>query len=519
MRLSFSLRQPLLFLAIAAIWCWRPDASQPNASQSAAAAEIEQRWERDLAVAQRIAKENDQNLLIIFTGHGWCQPCEIFDRKVVQQPEFTAGVAKDFICVEFDMNFGETEAEQEREKLFRSLQKKYLAEGVPTLILADAAGHPYCFFFGSHDAGGPRPVVERIHAAQAAHQEYMRGLTAASGLDGAERAAALHEALLCLAPYLEPHSNGQDPMLEFYGAEIEQLSKLLPESSPIRDFYSKRESLRASKLRERAVYARMSEFRKTQDYESAVEFIAATLREETNAARRWDLEHQRISFLHTAKKHDEALQHIVRLLEADDASDGNRSWLVQAELYSLTALGKTDEALTRLNAHLEAAANRPKLRQEFLYRKASWFDEHDQRREASAAWSTYREEFAPNTFDRLTGSAALARSLQKENKHREAIALFEEILAALQLAEQGKIELNWPWSFRKRGFMQLGIAESQLALGDETVARQRLDEAAANAEELAASPLYGEREDAESIKKREQELRAQLAELKKQVRE
>jgi thioredoxin-related protein len=518
MRFSFSLRQPLLLLAIVAIWCWRPDASPPNASQSAAA-EIEQRWERDLAVAQRIATENDRDLLIVFTGHGWCQPCEIFDRQVVQQPEFTAGVAKDFVCVEFDMNFGETEAEQEREKLFRSLQKKYLAEGVPTLLLADAAGQPYCVMFGPDPSGGPQPIIEKIHAAQAAQVEREQLLANAGELEGPELAAARHDALLCLAPYLAPHGNGQDPLLAFYADEIEQLSKLLPESSPIRDYYRDRESQRADKRREQEIYARINEFWETQDFDSAIEFVATALDEETNADRRWHLEMQRVSFLVAAKKHEETLQHIAKLLEADDLSDGNRSSLVRSELHSLTALNKTDEALARLNAHLESSAKQPKLRQKLLYEKANWFDRRNQRPEATAAWSAYREEFAPNTFDRLTGSAALARSLQKENKHREAIALFEEILAALQLAEQGKIELNWPWSFRKRGFMQLGIAESQLALGDEAAARQRLDEAAANVEELAASPLNGERETAESMRKQEQDLRTRLAEAEQQASE
>ena len=113
----------------------------------------------------------------------------------------------------------------------------------------------------------------------------------------------------------------------------------------------------------------------------------------------------------------------------------------------------------------------------------------------------------------------LGRSLQKENKHRESIALFEEYLAALTLAEQGKIELDWPMSYRRRGFPLLSIAESQLALGDEAAARQRLDEVAANVAELAASPLNGEHETAESMRKQEQDLRTRLAEAEQQVSE
>jgi thioredoxin-related protein len=486
-----------------------------NQRTDASAADAPHRWIRDFDAAQKLAADNDQDLLIIFTGHGWCQPCEIFDRKVVQRPEFIDGVAADFICVEFDMNFGETEAEQEREKLFRSLQKKYLAEGVPTLLLVDAAGQPYCVIVGPDPSGGPQPIVEKIRAAQAAQAERERRLADADGLKGTERAVALHDALLCLAPYLEPHDNGQDPLLEFYGAEIEQLSQLLPENSPIREFYRERETLRASKQREQEIYAKINEFWETQDYDNAIEFVTTALDEETNADLRSHLEMQRVSFLVSAKKHEETLQHIAKLLEAEDVSDGNRASLVSSELHSLTALNKTDEALATLNAHLESAAKQPKLRQELLYEKASWFDRRNQRPEASAAWSAYREESAPNTFDRLTGSAFLARSLQKENKHREAIALFEEILTALELAERGEIELNWPWSYRTRGNTLLSVAESQLALGNENEARKRLDEAAENAEELAASPTNGEREDAESMKKREQDLRARLVELER----
>lgn len=481
------------------------------------AAETVDRWIRDFDAAQKLAADNDQDLLIIFTGHGWCQPCEIFDRKVVQQPEFIAGVAADFVCVEFDMNFGETEAEQEREKLFRSLQKKYLAEGVPTLLLADAAGQPYCAMVGPDPAEGPQPIVEKIRAAHAAQAERERRLAAASRLQGTEFAVALHDALLCLAPHLEPHDNGQDPLLEFYSAEIEQLSKLLPESSLIREFYRNRESQRAAKLREREIYAKIGEFKESQNYEDAVEFITAALIEETDYDRCWYLELERISFLTAASKHDETLQHIARLLNEHDVSDGSRLSLTQAELQSLTALNRTDEALARLDARIQAVEKQSKLRRNLLYQKASWFDRLDQRSEASAAWSAYRDEAAPNTFDRLTGSAFLARSLQKENKHREAVDLFEEILSALELAERGEIELNWPWSYRTRGNTLLSIAESQLALGDENATRKRLDEAAANAEELAASPTNGERENADRMKKREQDLRARLAELEQRA--
>lgn len=71
-------------------------------------------WLRDMEVAKAQAAAKGQDLLIIFTGRGWCQPCEIFDRRVVQQQEFADGVAPHYVCVEFDMNFGESDEELER---------------------------------------------------------------------------------------------------------------------------------------------------------------------------------------------------------------------------------------------------------------------------------------------------------------------------------------------------------------------------------------------------------------------
>lgn len=168
-------------------------------------------WVRDMKVAKAQAAAKGQDLLIIFTGRGWCQPCEIFDRRVVKQQEFADGVAPHYVCVELDMNFGETDEELEREKVFRKLQQEYIAIGVPSLLLADVHGQPYCMIVGPSANDGPKPIVAQILAARAANAERLRRLQDARQLSGAALAAAQHEALLRIVPFLEPHWQGDDP--------------------------------------------------------------------------------------------------------------------------------------------------------------------------------------------------------------------------------------------------------------------------------------------------------------------
>lgn len=192
----------------------------------------------------------------------------------------------------------------------------------------------------------------------------------------------------------------------------------------------------------------------------------------------------------------------------DKLSDRDLAPLCRCELQSLIALGEAIEGASRMNAHIAAAEGRPKLQLELRYQFANCLEyQPDMRPEASAAWAAYRNETAPNTYDRLTGSAFLARSLQKEGKHREAVTLFQEILTALELSRRGEIELKWPWEYRRRGNTALDMAASLIELGEQAEADRQIADAEAAAEELAASPTNGEREDAARLQERLSALR------------
>lgn len=460
-------------------------------------------WIRDMEVAQKLAAERGQELLIIFTGRGWCQPCELFDLAVVRQQEFADGVASHYVCVEFDMNFGETDEELQREKVFRKLQQEYLATGVPSVLLTDASGAPYFMVVGPVASEGPKPIVAQILAARSANAERLRRLQDAVQLSGADLAAAQHEALLQIVPFLQPHSRGDDPLLTFYDDEIQQIKKATPADSPIVEFYRAREQARDAKLREHGIYDELHKLLRENDHQKILDYVTATLAEETDDQRRCYFELTRVQTLAEAGKHQEALQHIARLLADETLSDQNFASLCRCELASLAAIGEAPEGAARMNAHIAAAEERPKLQLELRYQFANCLEyQPDMRPEASSAWAAYRDATAPNTFDRLTGAAFLGRSLKKEGNHREAVAMFAEIRTALELSHKGEIELKWPWEYERRGFITLAMAESLIELGDQEAADKLIAEVETLAKELALSPTNGEREDAARLQEK-----------------
>ena len=53
---------------------------------SASSAEEKAVWLRDLDAAKQEAKRSHRDLLIVFTGKGWCSPCQLLEREVLTQP-------------------------------------------------------------------------------------------------------------------------------------------------------------------------------------------------------------------------------------------------------------------------------------------------------------------------------------------------------------------------------------------------------------------------------------------------
>ena len=61
-----------------------------------------QEWLTDLEQAKEIAKEKDQNIILVFQGSDWCAPCIKLDREIWSTNEFKTYAKDHFIMLRAD---------------------------------------------------------------------------------------------------------------------------------------------------------------------------------------------------------------------------------------------------------------------------------------------------------------------------------------------------------------------------------------------------------------------------------
>ncbi|WP_246615846.1 thioredoxin family protein [Aquimarina litoralis] len=63
---------------------------------------ISQDWKYDFDEAKKIAKEKNQNIVLLFTGSDWCPPCIKLERKIFSNSEFQEFADEKFVWVKAD---------------------------------------------------------------------------------------------------------------------------------------------------------------------------------------------------------------------------------------------------------------------------------------------------------------------------------------------------------------------------------------------------------------------------------
>ena len=102
-------------------------------------ARCEPQWYTDLATAQEVARRENKNLMLDFTGSDWCGWCIKLHDEVFSQPEFVQFARANLVLVEVDfprhksLSVGQREANE-------GLAEKYHIQGFPTCILLDTNG-------------------------------------------------------------------------------------------------------------------------------------------------------------------------------------------------------------------------------------------------------------------------------------------------------------------------------------------------------------------------------------------
>lgn len=61
-----------------------------------------QEWHTDFDVAKRNAAAANKNILLVFSGPGWCVPCMELDKSLWQSPEFKAEAETKWVLLRAD---------------------------------------------------------------------------------------------------------------------------------------------------------------------------------------------------------------------------------------------------------------------------------------------------------------------------------------------------------------------------------------------------------------------------------
>jgi thioredoxin-related protein len=479
-------------------WLWAPfaEADQQAAKIQTAPGPL---WIRDLTEGQRKARAESKDLLVVFTGHGWCASCQDLDQEVFQRAEFLRATSTSYVFVELDFTFGDSPQERQREQTYRALQKRFLAPAVPMIYLLDVAGVPYAIMEGYKSGTGLPKMLTLIQNARAARYERDEKLTAAGKATGAKRAALLHAGLQAVVASLGALENrGDDPILSFYPAVVAEIRKLdSGKEHALCDLYDLRQKKRDEWITaQNATFGKLKELEKARDYKGAIRLIDAALKEVKASDLRWRLEFARQIYLEWDGQFEAGLQNARRLLSERDRTFQQRKSLLDRESYNLWNSGRIDEALAQHDRRIrEARDSQERLR--MLSNKAHMMLSHRKLpgvklTESINVWREYRQAAVPNSEEWLTATRFLALQLQWQSKYGDALKLYHEFINADPADRRAK----------------LFAAECLIALGENETARQVIDEVQRS---VSDSP---QREDEKKMKKN---LLAEIARLRSQL--
>ncbi len=168
------------------------------------------------------AKAKGCNIFVDFTGTDWCTACIHLRNKIVNSAEFEAAYGDKFVLVPVD--FPRTpelvakisdEEKKEREALLAS----YKIEGLPGVVLMDAAGLPFEVIHGTRRT--PSDYMPLVQAGLDKLAARDAALADAAGKSGMERARALDAALKALPEVCR----------DKYAAIIAEINTLDPENT------------------------------------------------------------------------------------------------------------------------------------------------------------------------------------------------------------------------------------------------------------------------------------------------
>ena len=100
-----------------------------------------EQWLTSLEEAQKIAKKENKAILVNFSGSDWCYWCQKLDKEVFSTPVWKKQTK--FVLVMIDAPKDKSKLSIQQQQYNAKMQKKFLIQGFPTILLLDAEGVAY----------------------------------------------------------------------------------------------------------------------------------------------------------------------------------------------------------------------------------------------------------------------------------------------------------------------------------------------------------------------------------------
>jgi thioredoxin-related protein len=155
-------------------------------------------WIADFDEAVKLAKAENKDLFVDFTGSDWCGWCIRLNEEVFAHEEFLEGVKDRFVLVALDYpRSDEAKAKVPNPERNSELQQKYGIQGFPTILLMNSDGLVYGQT--GYREGGPVKYVEHLNGLVASGRAALEKVTSLTkrweAAEGAARDAMLGEIL------------------------------------------------------------------------------------------------------------------------------------------------------------------------------------------------------------------------------------------------------------------------------------------------------------------------------------
>lgn len=137
----------------------QPVKDEATVSKKVEATKVKAIWMTDFEAAKKLAKKENKNIFIDFSGSDWCHWCVKLDEEVFHKPEFIKYASENLVLFMADFPRSKTQTAEVKQQN-QALMQKYGVRGFPTIIILDSDANKVGRM--SYQPGGAIKYVESI---------------------------------------------------------------------------------------------------------------------------------------------------------------------------------------------------------------------------------------------------------------------------------------------------------------------------------------------------------------------